>query len=45
MHAMAVLVYIAKLKRGMGLAFGANFLYDFFSIKCSFFNTLSVDKV
>ena len=26
---MAVLVYLAKLKRGLGLTFGAHFLYDF----------------
>ena len=29
---MAALAYIAKLKRGLGLAFGAHFLHDF-SIK------------
>ena len=29
---MAVLGYLAKLKRGLGLAFGTHFLYDF-SIK------------
>ena len=29
---MAVLGYLAKLKRGLGLAFGAQFLHDF-SIK------------
>ena len=29
---MAVLDYLAKLKSGLGLAFGANFLHDF-SIK------------
>ena len=29
---MAVLGYLAKLKRDLGLAFGANFLHDF-SIK------------
>ena len=29
---MAVLGYLAKLKRGLGLAFGAHFLFDF-SIK------------
>ena len=29
---MAVLGYLTKLKRGLGLAFGAHFLYDF-SIK------------
>ena len=27
---MAVLDYLAKLKRGLGLAFGAHFLHDFF---------------
>ena len=26
---MAVLGYLAKLKRGLGLAFGAHFLHDF----------------
>ena len=26
---MAVLGYFAKLKKGLGLAFGAHFLYDF----------------
>ena len=31
---MAVLGYLAKLKRCLGLAFGAHFLHDF-SIKCS----------
>ena len=32
-HAMSVVVdYLAKLKRGLGLSFGAHFLYDF-SIK------------
>ena len=30
--AMAVLGYLAKLKRGLALAFGAHFLHDF-SIK------------
>ena len=30
MHAMAVLVYLAKLKRGLGLAFIAHFLHDFY---------------
>ena len=33
---MAVLGHLAKLKRGLGLAFGA---------KCSVFNILAVDKV
>ena len=32
LHAMAVSGYLAKLKRGQGLAFGAHFLHDF-SIK------------
>ena len=32
LHAMAVLCYLPKLKRGLGLAFGAYFLHDF-SIK------------
>ena len=41
---MAVLGYLAKLKRGVGLVFGAYFLHDF-SQKCSLFNTLSIDKV
>ena len=27
---MAVLGYLPKLKRGLGLAFGAHFLHDFF---------------
>ena len=31
-HAMAVLGYLPKLKRGLALAFGARFLHDF-SIK------------
>ena len=45
---MAVLGYLEKLKRGLGLAFGADFLHNFcikFWIKCSVFNTLSIDKV
>ena len=33
MYAMAVLVYLAKLKRDLELAFGAHFLHDF-SFKC-----------
>ena len=32
LNAMAVLGYLTKLKRGLGLAFGAHFLLDF-SIK------------
>ena len=39
---MAVLGYLPKLKRGLGLAFGAHFLYD---ISMKMFNTLSIDKV
>ena len=41
---MAVLRLLPKVKRGMGLAFGAHFLHDF-SKKCALFNTLSMDKV
>ena len=41
---MAVFDYLAKLKRGLGLAFAAHFLHDFF-IKISFFNSPSMDKV
>ena len=41
---MAALGYLAILKSDLGLAFGAHFLHDF-SIKCSLFNTLSMDKV
>ena len=40
---MAVLGYFAKLKMDLRLAFGAHFLHNF-SIKCSVFNTLSVDN-
>ena len=40
---MAVFGYSAKLKRGLGLAFGTHFLHDF-SIKI-LFNYLSMDKV
>ena len=36
--------YLPKLKRGLGLAFGSHFLHDF-SMKCSLFNTLFMDKV
>ena len=38
---MAVLGYLAKLKRGLGLPFGEHFLHDF-SIKV--FNSISMDK-
>ena len=41
---MAVLAYIAKLKRGLGLAFDAHFLHDF-SKKCLLFDTLIMDKI
>ena len=41
---MAVLGYLVKLKRGLGLAFGAHFLHDF-SIKTFLFNSLSIGKV
>ena len=34
-NAMAILNYLPKLKRGLGLAFGAHFLHDF-SIKMFF---------
>ena len=40
---MAVLDYLAKLKRSLGLAFCAHFLHDF-SIK-AFLNYISMDKV
>ena len=42
---MAVLGYLSKLNRGFGLAFGAHFRYVFFSMQCSLFNCLSIDKV
>ena len=43
LHAVAVLKYLPKVKRSLGLAFGAHFLHDF-SIK--FFSvTLSMDKI
>ena len=41
---MTALGYLSKLKRGLGLAFGAHFLHDF-SKKCLLFNTLSMDKL
>ena len=40
---MAVLGYLAKLKRGLGLAFGAHFLHGF-SVKM-FLSSLLMDKV
>ena len=44
MLATAVLAYITKLKRGLGLTFGAHFLHDF-PIKCSLFDTLVMEKI
>ena len=41
---MAVLGYLPKLKRGLRLPFGVDFLHDF-PIKCYLFNTLYMDKV
>ena len=41
---MAVLGCLPKLKRGLGLAFGAHFLHDF-SIKMFLINTVSMAKV
>ena len=41
---MSALGYLAKLKRGLGLAFGGHFLRDFY-IKCFLFDSLSLDKV
>ena len=40
---MAVLGYLTKLKRGLGLASDAHFLHDF-PIKYSLLNTLSMTK-
>ena len=41
---MAVLGYLPKLKRGLGLAFGAYFLYDF-SLQMFLFYTMPMEKV
>ena len=46
---MAVLCYLPKLERSLGLAFDAHFLHDlhflhFLHKKCSLFNSLSMDK-
>ena len=41
---MAVLGYLPKLKRGLGLTFAAHFLHDFSLKMNSLFNTLSMDK-
>ena len=38
---MTVLGYLAKLKRGLGLAFGIQFLHDLF---IKMFHSLSMDK-
>ena len=43
LHAMTVLGYLAKLKRGLGLAFGAHFLHDF-SIKMSMSYLISLSR-
>ena len=37
---MGTVVYLPKLKMGLGLSLGAHFLHHFF-----LFNTLSIDKV
>ena len=43
---MPVLGYLPKLKKGLGLAFGAHFLHDSARVqKCFLVNTLSMDKV
>ena len=41
---MAILGYLPKLKRGLGVAFGTHLQHDF-PYKCSLFKTLSIDKV
>ena len=41
---MAILGYLPKLKRGLGLAFGVRFQHDF-PYKRSLFNTVPIDKV
>ena len=41
---MPVLGYLGKLKRDLGLVFGAHFLHDF-PIEIFLFNNLSMDKV
>ena len=41
---MAVLGYLTKLKRSLGLVFSVHILHDFF-IEIFLFNTLSIDKV
>ena len=42
--AMAALGYLAELKSGLGLAFGAHFQHGFLW-KCSLLNSLLMDKV
>ena len=44
LRAIAVLGYLTKLKRDLGLAFGAHFLM-IFMYKRSLFNSLSVKKI
>ena len=41
---MAILGYLPKLERGLGLAFGAHFRHDF-CLHMFLFNTLSMEKV
>ena len=41
---MAVLDYLPKLNRGLGLVLGAHFLHDF-SLKCSLFNNVSMNEI
>ena len=42
---MAVLGYLTKFLKGLGLAFIAHFLHAFSLKNCSLFNILSMDKV
>ena len=42
---MAVLNYLTKFERGLGLTSGAYFLYDFPIKMFLIYNTLSMDKV
>ena len=44
MHATAVLDYLPKFKKVLGLPFAAHFINDFF-IKCSLSDTPSMDKI
>ena len=45
LHAMVVLGYFPKLKRNLGLAFGAHFLHDFPIKMFLIFNNLSMDNI